>query len=393
MQTTDVIVVGAGASGLMCAAAAGRRDRRVLVLEQARKPGAKVLMAGGGRCNFTNYDVSADNYSSHNPHFCKSALSRYTQWDFLDLVGRYGIAWHERDHGQLFCDESSRDILDLLLRECDQAGVQMRFKRSIETIERIEGEGFRLGAGDERYQCRSLVIATGGLSIPTSGASPFGYRVAQQFGIKVWQPAPALVPLTLQPDDLARFAPLAGIAVDCVVSNERTRFRENLLFTHRGLSGPVILQISTYWRAGEAIQIDWLPDEDLLQGLPELQQRHPKQLLRTTLSRHLPARLAGALLPQNLAEQPLNRLGSKEIVQVAQLLHHWSIRPNGTEGYRTAEVTRGGVDCDAVSSKTMECVSVPGLYFIGELLDVTGWLGGYNLQWAWSSGWCAGQYA
>ncbi len=364
-----------------------------MVLEQARKPGAKVLMAGGGRCNFTNYDIGAEHYASHNPHFGKSALSRYTQWDFLELVNRYRIAWHERSHGQLFCDDSSRDILDMLLRECEDAGVQLRFKRTVDSVERTDSGEFRLLVGDDRYLCQSLVIATGGLSIPSSGAGPFGYRMAEQFGIKVWPPAPALVPLTLQPEDLARFAPLAGIAVECVVSNARQRFRENLLFTHRGLSGPVILQISTWWRAGETLLVDWLPERALSQLLPEWQRQHPKQLLRTALSRHLPARLVSALLPRGLAEQPLNRLGAKEIAQVAEWMHQWPIRPNGTEGYRTAEVTRGGVDCDAISSKTMECRAVPGLFFVGEVIDVTGWLGGYNLQWAWSSGWCAGQYA
>ncbi len=393
MLKSDVIIVGAGAAGLMCAAEAGRRGRRVLVLDQARKPGAKILMAGGGRCNFTNYDVSADHYLSHNPHFCKSALSRYTQWDFLALVGRYGIAWHERSHGQLFCDESSRDILDMLLGECDGAGVQMRFRQSIETIERIGEQGFRLSAEGEHCQCESLVIATGGLSIPSTGASPFGYTVAEQFGIKVWPPSAALVPFTLQPDDLKRFAPLSGIAVECVVSNPRQSFRENLLFTHRGLSGPAILQISNWWQPGESIRVDWLPGQDLLAMLPEWQQQHPRQRLRTALSRLLPARLVSVLLPHALAEQALNGLNHKQIEKTAQLFHRWSIRPNGTEGYRTAEVTRGGVDCDAISSKTMESRSVPGLYFIGEVLDVTGWLGGYNLQWAWSSGWCAGQYA
>lgn len=393
MEETDVIVVGAGASGLMCAAAAGHRGRRVLVLDQARKPGAKILMAGGGRCNFTNYDVGAEHFASHNPHFCKSALSRYTQWDFLALVGRYGIAWHERSHGQLFCDDSSRDILDMLLRECDDAGVRLKFKCTIDDVERDDDGRFVLSVGGDRYRSRSLVIATGGLSIPTSGASPFGYRLAEQFGIKVWPPAPALVPLTLQPDDLARFAPLSGIAVECAVSTERRRFRENLLFTHRGLSGPVILQISTWWRPGEAILIDWLPGRDLVTLLPEWRQQHPKQLLRTALGRQLPARLVSALLPSVLAEQPLNRIDDRHAAELAELLHRCVLRPNGTEGYRTAEVTRGGVDCDAVSSKTMECRTVPGLYFIGEVLDVTGWLGGYNLQWAWSSGWCAGQYA
>ncbi len=392
-QQYDVVIIGAGASGLMCAAEAGRRGRRVLVIDHARKAGNKIRMSGGGRCNFTNYDVSAENYLSHNPHFVKSALSRYTQWHFIELVSKYGIAYHERDHGQLFCDESAKEILDMLLAECRDAGAVIKLKRAVEGIERREQGGFTLALDDGAIECESLVVASGGLSIPTMGATPFGYQIAEQFGIKVWPPAAGLVPFTLQPQEKEKYAPLSGIAVDAVVSFQNRSFRENVLFTHRGLSGPAILQISSYWQPGEAVTIDWLPDHDLMDELQSEKQAHPKQQLKTVLSKLLPQRLVTTLLPQTLYEKAMGQLGRAEIEVAATQLQQWQIKPGGTEGYRTAEVTTGGVDCNAVSSKTMEAKEVPGLYFIGEVLDVTGWLGGYNFQWAWSSGWCAGQYA
>lgn len=393
MNQSDVIIIGAGAAGLMCAIEAGKRGRQVVVLDHARKAGNKIRMSGGGRCNFTNYDVSAANYLSHNPHFVKSALSRFTQWNFIALVERYRIPYHERKHGELFCDVSARDILDMLLSECQDAGVSLQLKTVIETIQKTEEDGFVLHTSRGEHQCESLVVATGGLSIPTMGASPLGYRIAEQFDIKVWPPSAGLVPFTLQPQDKERLSLLSGIAVDAVVETEDKTFRESVLFTHRGLSGPAILQASNYWQPGEAITIDWLPNQEVDALLENARQEHPKQQLKTLLGRLLPARLLAALLPTAILETPLAQLGKTQHQTIRQQLHQWTITPGGTEGYRTAEVTRGGVDCDAVSSKTMESKAVPGLYFIGEVLDVTGWLGGYNFQWAWSSGWCAGQYA
>lgn len=391
-QQYDVVIIGAGASGLMCAIEAGKRGRRVLVLDHARKAGNKIRMSGGGRCNFTNYDVSAEHYLSHNPHFVKSALSRYTQWNFIEQVQRYAIPYHERDHGQLFCDESAKDILDMLLAECREAGVGLRLKTTLEQVKRVEEGGFLLTTDKGKIACDSLVVATGGLSIPTMGASPFGYKLAEQFDIKVWPPSAGLVPFTLQPKDKDQLATLSGIAVEAIVSCGGQSFRENVLFTHRGLSGPAILQISSYWQPGDIVTINWLPDSDLTDELESEKREHPKQQLKTVLGKWLPQRMVTTLLPQALCEKPINQLSQAQLEEVMRLIQQWQIKPNGSEGYRTAEVTLGGVDCDAVSSKTMEAKAVPGLYFIGEVLDVTGWLGGYNFQWAWSSGWCAGQY-
>ncbi|MDP1773991.1 MAG: NAD(P)/FAD-dependent oxidoreductase [Methylobacter sp.] len=391
MAEVDVIIIGAGASGLMCAIEAGKRGRKVLVLDHANKAGKKILMSGGGRCNFTNYFVEPDNYISHNPHFCKSALSRYTQWDFLALIGRYQIPFHERDHGQLFCDESAKDILDMLLAECDKAGVVVQLNTRIDSVEK-QTDRFLLKTSHGDFTGQSLVVATGGLSIPKMGATPFGYKIAEQFGIKVLPTRAGLVPFTLQPEDKDKFSALSGIAVPCVVSNSRQSFSENVLFTHRGLSGPAILQISSYWRAGEEIAINLLPQVNLEAELKAKRQQKHKNKLKTILEGYLPKRLISMFLPEDLLELSMQDVSDKQIQQVANQLNNWTIKPNGTEGYRTAEVTAGGVDCDAVSSKTMESKQVPGLYFIGEVLDVTGWLGGYNFQWAWSSAWCAGQY-
>ena len=392
MNQSDVIIIGAGAAGLMCAIEAGKRGRQVVVLDHARKAGNKIRMSGGGRCNFTNYDVSPANYLSHNPHFVKSALSRFTQWDFIALVERYRIPWHEREHGQLFCDDSAKDILDMLLAECREAGVSIQLKTTVTSITQAEQGGFKVATESGDWHAASLVVATGGLSIPSMGATPFGFRIAEQFGIKVWPPSAGLVPFTLQPQDKERLAPLSGIAVDAMVEAGGKSFRGNVLFTHRGLSGPAILQASNYWQPGQAISIDWLPGEEVGALLDTARLEHPKQQLKTLLGRLLPARLVAELLPSAILETPLAQLGKTQRETIRQQLHHWRITPGGTEGYRTAEVTRGGVDCDAVSSKTMEAKAVPGLYFIGEVLDVTGWLGGYNFQWAWASGWCAGQY-
>lgn len=387
----DVIIVGAGASGLMCAIAAGQRQRRVLVLDHAGQPGRKILLAGGGRCNFSNTSVEADNYLSSNPHFCKSALSRFSQWDFLELVKRYRIPFHEREHGQLFCDDNAKNILDMLLTECRLAGVEIQLNSKISKVEKNVAGQFRLQTDRGDFHSRSLVAATGGLSIPTAGASPFGYRLAEQFGINVLEPSAGLVPLTLQPAEKERLNTLSGIAVHSRVSNGAQSFCENLLFTHRGLSGPVILQLSNYWQAGQTLSIDLLPDTDLLLFLQQAQQLRAQKQLKTILSELLPKRLLTTFLDERLLATPLRSLAEKQFATIIESLQHWTIKPNGTEGYRTAEVTRGGVDCNQISSKTMESRQVPGLFFIGELLDVTGWLGGYNLQWAWSSGWCAGQ--
>ncbi|MDH5217796.1 MAG: NAD(P)/FAD-dependent oxidoreductase [Gammaproteobacteria bacterium] len=391
MINTDVVIIGASASGLMCAIEAGKRGRNVTVLDHANKAGKKILMSGGGRCNFTNYDVSADNYISHNPHFCKSALSRFTQWDFLELVKRHQIPFHEREHGQLFCDDSAKDILDMLLSECKKAGVTIRLNTEINSVQQLDANSFQIKTSKQIYQSQSLVIASGGLSIPKMCASPLGYKIAQQFGIKVWPTNAGLVPFTLQPEDKELFSNLSGIAIDSLVHNQRTSFRENILFTHRGLSGPAILQISSYWRPGEAISINLLPDIHLNDLLLVAQQQQDKKQVKTWLAQFLPKRVIATLLDAALADSTVNSLSHKQIDYIAACFQTWIIKPNGTEGYRTAEVTLGGVDCDALSSKTMEARNVAGLYFIGEVVDVTGWLGGYNFQWAWSSGWCAGQ--
>ncbi|MDZ7663709.1 NAD(P)/FAD-dependent oxidoreductase [Thiohalophilus sp.] len=394
---TDVVIIGAGAAGLMCAIEAGKRGRKVLVLDHANKPGKKILMSGGGRCNFTNYDISADHYLSHNPHFCKSALSRYTQWDFIALLDRHHIPWHEKAHGQLFCDHSARDVLNILLNECRRVGVEIRLNCSVERIEKTEASPssahntFTLYTNQEKIEAESVVIASGGLSIPKMCATPFGYQIAEQFGHTIQPTRAALVPFTLQPQDKTRFSELTGVSVDSIVSNARISFRENLLFTHRGLSGPAILQISSYWQPGETISVNLLPDQDVLSWLKAQQNSRPRSKLKTVLGEILPKRLVAVILDDTLIETPLQAISHTRFDAIARQLQQWEITPGGSEGYRTAEVTLGGVDCDELSSKTMESRRIPGLYFIGEVVDVTGWLGGYNFQWAWSSGWVAGQ--
>jgi predicted Rossmann fold flavoprotein len=391
-EKTDVIILGAGASGLMCSIEAGKRLRKVLVIEHAKKPGRKILLSGGGRCNFTNYHIDADNYISHNPHFCKSALSRYTQWDFLTLIQKHHIAFSEKAHGQLFCERSSRDILNLLLSECEQAGVTFQLKTKIEKIEHPGEHQFKVYTSRGNYTCQSLVIATGGLSIPAIGASPLGYEIARQFHIKVWPQRAGLVPFTLQAKDKEKLSALSGIAVDAVVSNKRQSFGKNILFTHRGLSGSAILQISSYWQPGEELMINLLPEIDLVKLLKERQERHPQRKVKSVLAEYLPKRLVATMVMHDLAESPLRTISHRQFKEISAQFQQWTIKPGGTEGYWTAEVTLGGVNCNAISSKTMEARQVPGLFFTGEVLDVSGWLGGYNLQWAWSSGWCAGQY-
>ncbi|GGI92180.1 NAD(P)/FAD-dependent oxidoreductase [Legionella impletisoli] len=391
MKKFDVIIVGAGAAGLMCAIEAGKRGRHVQVLDHANKVGKKILMSGGGRCNFTNYYASPDNYISHNPHFCKSALSRYTQWDFIELVKKHQIPFHEKTLGQLFCDNKSKDIVELLVKECRQVNSEISLETSIEKIKKQNNQTYRLITSNGEYVCQSLVIATGGLSIPTMGASSFAYKVAEQFGINVWPTRAGLVPLTLDIADKERFSPLSGISVDSLVSTDNMAFRENILFTHRGLSGPAILQISSYWMPGEFIHIKLLPSLNLLEKLKSERKNASRKPLFSILSQYFPKRVVEVFIPKGLNEKIMADCSNVELEAVVQQLNNWQIKPNGTEGYRTAEVTLGGIDCDAISSKTMEALNHKGLYFIGEALDVTGWLGGYNFQWAWSSGWAAGQ--
>lgn len=387
----DVLIIGAGASGLICAIEAAKRGRQVLVLDSANKAGKKILMSGGGRCNFTNYDVGSEHYLSHNPHFCKSALSRYTQWDFIAQVEDYKIPYHEREHGQLFCNDSSKDILTMLLSECANYKVNIQLNCQIQHVHKQQSGGFELETSTGSYHCQSLVIASGGLSIPKMGASAFGYQVAKQFDHHIWPTQAGLVPFTLHNQDKATFYDLSGISVPCRASNKKISFQGNLLFTHRGLSGPAILQLSSYWQAGESIQINLLPNLDLAAWLKEKKAEQPNRSLKTLLGKHLAKRLIVALLGLETADSPLQKLSYQRLDEISNLLQHWTIKPNNTEGYRTAEVTLGGVDCNEISSQTMASKKQPGLYFIGEVLDVTGWLGGYNFQWAWSSGWCAGQ--
>jgi len=388
---TDVLIIGASASGLMCAIEAGKRGRKVIVLDHANKPGKKILMSGGGRCNFTNYEVNADNFISHNPHFCKSALSRFTQWDFIAMVNEYQIPFQQRDLGKLFCENSAKDILNMLLSECKKAGVDIQLRSEVGSIEKIDDNNFTINTSSNVFSCTSLVIASGGLSIPKMCASPLGYKVAEQFGHHIWPTSPGLVPFTLHDHDKKKLADLSGISINCLVSNDRNQFKENILFTHRGLSGPAILQISSYWKSGEPINIDLLPDLDVEGFLITSQSQHLRKKIKTILSELLPKRLITSLLQQSLLDTPLLELSRKQISDISQQLKHWQIKPNATEGYRTAEVTLGGVDCNELSSKTMQSSKVQGLYFIGEVVDISGWLGGYNFQWAWSSGWCAGQ--
>jgi len=392
MQQWDVIVIGAGAAGLFSAIEAGKRGRRVLVLDNGKKIGRKILMSGGGRCNFTNIYTSHQNYLSQNPHFCKSALSRYTQWDFISLVQQYQIPYHEKTLGQLFCDDSAKDIVELLSSECRKAGVQIALQQQISSVSHSDGL-FQVVTPELTRTCQSLVVACGGLSLPNLGATAFGYQLAEQFGLKVLPVRAALVPLTWQPADKAVFEEISGVALPVTAEANDVVFPEDMLFTHRGLSGPAILQISSFWQPGDDLLINLLPQLDLPAFLQEQQQKHPEQELKTVLGKVLPKRLVEKLLEiKVINNQPLKALQHKSIANISQSLHNYVFKPNGTEGYRTAEVTLGGVDTNELSSKTMEAKKQPGLYFVGEVMDVTGWLGGYNFQWAWSSGWVAGQY-
>jgi predicted Rossmann fold flavoprotein len=391
LNVHDVIILGAGAAGLMCAAVAGQRGRSVLLLEQARQPGEKIRISGGGRCNFTNLHTTPANFLSANPRFCNSALSGYTQRDFIALVEAYGIAYHEKTKGQLFCDGSSRQIIDMLLEECRKARAQLRLGARISSVSGSEN-GFVVGTDQGEFRGRSVVIATGGPSIPKMGSSGFGYKIAEQFGLKIVAPRAALVPLTFDPSLLAQFRDLSGVAVDAVVSCGKTAFDEALLFTHRGLSGPAVLQISSYWREGHDLVIDLAPTIDVLTGLKRLRGDHPRQEMATALAEFLPKRLARTIAEMAGGPERLADFSDKLLTNVAAAVKQWRVRPNGTEGYRTAEVTLGGVDTSELSSKTFESRSVPGLHFIGEVVDVTGHLGGFNFQWAWSSGHAAGRH-
>jgi hypothetical protein len=433
----DVVVIGAGAAGMMCAAQAGKRGRRVLLIEHAENTGERIRISGGGRCNFSNRRVGPENYLSQNPHFCRSALARYTQQDFIALVDRHRIAWHEREHGQLFCDDTAQDIIDMLKAECDEGQVQWaqpcavraigpesamqtaragggpdmgtnrRVEDTMDDAARDNRARFSVATDRGRFGCRSVVIATGGLAVPQLGASPLGYRIAEQFGLAIVPPKPALVPLALAPEALARLKPLAGVSFDTLarcdwgVAARGAQFREAALITHRGLSGPAILQISSYWQMQEyqlapggkkqPVELDLLPGIDATQWLSE--QRHSKALLQNLLAERLPRSFAQAWCASLGWNKPVNQLPVGELESAAHALNHWALAPSGTLGYAKAEVTLGGVDTGGLSSKTMEARRARGLYFIGEVVDVTGWLGGYNFQWAWSSGWVAGQYA
>jgi hypothetical protein len=401
LSSFDVIVIGAGAAGMMCAAQAGMRGRRVLLLDHGSKLGERIRISGGGKCNFSNRSVGAENYLSQNAHFCRSALARFSQHDFIKMVERRRIPYHEREHGQLFCDESAQDIIDMLKDACDDAGVQWAMPCAVRLVSRIEDkDGMRFSVATERgtFRCQSLVVATGGLAAPQIGASPFGYKLAEQFGLAVVAPKPALVPLALAPETLVPLKPLSGSTLDASTHCNGGSFRENVLLTHRGLSGPAILQISSYWQMQEygggkrqPIEIDLLPDVDTAAWLAE--HRQSKALLSNLLAEQLPRRFAHEWCALFGWGRPINELSKRDIQAAAEALKGWALMPSGTLGYAKAEVTLGGVDTHALSSRTMEAKAQPGLFFIGEVVDVTGWLGGYNFQWAWSSGWVAGQSA
>ena len=387
----EVVVIGAGAAGMMCAIEAGKRGRSVLLLDHAAKLAEKIRISGGGRCNFTNRHARPENFLSHNPHFCRSALARFTPQDFIALVEKHGIPYHEKKLGQLFCDGGSQQIIDLLRQECDAAGVAWQMPCQVKNVNRDESGKFVLETDRGSVVTESLVIASGGLSIPQIGASPFGYRIAEQFGIAVTPLRPALVPLTFAPEQWTAFADLPGISMDAAVSCNGASFRENLLLTHRGLSDPAILQISSYWQPGDMLHINLLPEVDANALL--LEQRHSATLLPNLLANYLPRRFAQVWSETVSHIKPMNQYSEQEIKQIAAQLHDWQVMPSGTVGYKKAEVTLGGVDTRELSSKTMSAKKIPGLYFIGEVVDVTGHLGGFNFQWAWASGYAAGQYA
>lgn len=388
-QSTDVLIIGAGAAGMMCALTAARRGRSVVLLDHAHKLAEKIRISGGGHCNFTNLDAGPDNYLSSNPHFCRSALARFTPQHFIAMLERHGIGWHEKTLGQLFCDDGSEAVIAMLKSECDAAGVRWCMPCEVEEVGR--SDAFYVSTARTKYRATSLVIATGGLSIPKIGATPFGYKVAEKFAVPMTKLKPGLVPLSFHPEEWAPYAELSGASLDAVVSFGRHSFREKLLFTHRGLSGPAILQISSYWEPGKPLDIDLLPEHDMQEIFA--QHRGSKMLLGNLLAQYLPKRLADIVATKWTLNLPLNQCTDKELHALSDRLRHWQITPTGTLGYSKAEVTCGGVDTRALSSKTMECNDVPGLFFVGEVMDVTGQLGGYNFQWAWASGHAAGEAA
>jgi len=387
---TDVLIIGAGAAGLMCAITAGQRGRRVLLLDHANKPGKKILMSGGGRCNFTNLGVTPANYLSANPHFAKSALARYTPADFIALVEKHRIAYHEKELGQLFCDDSSKQIVRMLLDECAAAGVRVETSCAVDRVRHGEA-GFSATTARGEVHAESLVVASGGLSIPSMGATGLGYELARQFGHAVLPTRAGLVPLTLSGKHQERYADLAGVALPAEARCGKQAFRAGLLFTHRGVSGPSILQISSYWEPGQELRLDLLPDRDAADWLPAQRAARPAAELKTVLGDVLPKRLAQRLCELDFGNRPMRQYREAELTAIGARINDWPLVASGTEGYRTAEVTLGGVDTDGLSSSTMQSKLVPGLYFIGEVVDVTGWLGGYNFQWAWASGHAAGE--
>ncbi|HYD19413.1 MAG TPA: NAD(P)/FAD-dependent oxidoreductase [Patescibacteria group bacterium] len=394
MKFCDVVIIGAGAAGMMCAIEAAQRGRKVLLVDHASAPGEKIRISGGGRCNFTNIHSTHANFLSTNPHFAKSALARYTPADFIKLIEKHKIAYHEKTLGQLFCDVSAKQIINMLLAEMLGAGVRLKLNTKIDGISRMQDGKFAVMAGDEVYQPQSVVIATGGLSIPKMGATGFGYDIARQFGINVLPTRAGLVPLLFDDALLADTKLLSGLSVDPTeTSYDGTTFREALLFTHKGISGPSILQISSYWREGEDILVNLWPDADMFEELKRQRQDGNKSQLRNAVARYIPQRLADLIAQETGIDGVVADMSDQKLRTVADRIHRWRVRPTGTEGYRTAEVTLGGVDTDELSSKTMEAKKAPGLFFIGEVVDVTGHLGGHNFQWAWASGWCAGQFA
>ena len=408
MITTDVLIIGAGAAGLMCAAQAGYRGKSVVVVDMGKKPARKILISGGGRSNFTNENTTPENYLCQNPHFVKSALSRYSAQDFIDLVDRHGLKYHHKTLGQLFCDDSAQDLVDILMTECEWAGVQVNLRTEVLSISEIKNtienevvseitcdntQGYIVKTTDKTYQCNSLVVASGGLTMPKLGATPIGYKIAEQFNLKVLETLAALVPFTLHEHDKQRFDGLSGISLLTeVTSEEGTQFKENILFTHRGLSGPAILQISSFWRAGQAVTINLLPEINLNETLTQWQSEQADKSVKNLLATILPKRFIEVLVKEGvIADKPIKQLNHHDIATLSNYLQAWQIKPNGTEGYRTAEVTLGGVDTDELSSKTFESKKQPNLFFIGEVIDVTGWLGGYNFQFCWASGFACGQ--
>ena len=392
MKQTDVLVIGAGAAGLMCAATAGYRGKSVTVVDMGKKPGRKILISGGGRCNFTNENASPDNYLCQNPHFVKSALSRYTAQDFIELVERHDMPFHHKTLGQLFCDNGAQDIVDILMTECEWAQVNIALRSEVLSIEK-QAEGFIVQTTETAYQCQSLVVASGGLTMPKLGATPIGYKIAEQFELNVLPTTAALVPFTLHDHDKQKFDGLSGISLPTKVTSENgVSFRENILFTHRGLSGPAILQISSFWQAGQAVTIDLLPDTPIDSLIKSWREQYPQKSFKNMLATIMPKRFVEMLVQnKDITDKSINQISNDEVTYLSQYLHHWQIKPNGTEGYRTAEVTLGGVDTNELSSKTFQSKKVSGLFFIGEVIDVTGWLGGYNFQFAWSSGVACGQ--